>query len=70
MEPDSLNMLGYVDYQILQWHDKLPNNLKLDPIRLCHDNLGLGTSYFQAVMFIRKNYLRNLIYRPILQSPT
>lgn len=70
MKPDAIGALSYLDYQALQWHEQLPEGLKLDSTSLRQDNWSVGTSYFQAVFFVRKSHLRNLIYRPVLQSPT
>lgn len=70
IKPDAISTLGYLDYQALQWHEQLPEDLKLDVTGLRQGDCVTQTSYFQAVFFVRKSHLRNLIYRPVLQSPT
>jgi len=64
--------IDYLDYQILRWYNQIPDELQLTHARanpteiqkdVPHDPL-----YLPAVLYIRQNYLRNLIYRPILQS--
>ncbi|SCO42725.1 uncharacterized protein FFNC_08690 [Fusarium fujikuroi] len=56
-----------LDAQASQWYDDLPQHLKLDA------SLGQGepfsTSLFiQAALYLRQSLLRNLIFRPVLQS--
>lgn len=59
--------LDYLDFQITRWHEKLPESLKLDAVSMCQGNSNEAT-FVQAVLSIRKAHLRNLIYRPVLQS--
>ncbi|RKK99954.1 hypothetical protein BFJ68_g13013 [Fusarium oxysporum] len=59
--------LEYLDAQASQWYDDLPQHLKLDA------SLGqsepFSTSLFiQAALYLRQSLLRNLIFRPVLQS--
>ncbi|KAF5637702.1 hypothetical protein F52700_4404 [Fusarium sp. NRRL 52700] len=59
--------LEYLDAQASQWYDHLPQHLKLDA---CHDQSeSFSTSPFiQAALYLRQSLLRNLIFRPVLQS--
>ena len=74
-EPDMVREeIDYLDYQVLQWQKQIPA-----PIRYCHgsteipdptssDGDTLRRLYLGVVLFARANQLRNLIYRPLLQS--
>ncbi|KAI8715971.1 Zn(2)-C6 fungal-type domain-containing protein [Fusarium sp. LHS14.1] len=57
--------LDYLDYQIGQWYQHLSDDMKLESIQP-----GQEIRHVQAVIFLRKSHLYNLIYRPVLQSPT
>ncbi|KAM6520191.1 hypothetical protein FALCPG4_013744 [Fusarium falciforme] len=57
--------LDYLDYQIGQWYQHLADDMKLESIQP-----GQEIRHVQAVIFLRKSHLYNLIYRPVLQSPT
>ena len=63
--------IGYLDYQILQWHKSIPENLRFHP-----DNLGemnftsRGQRRLQVILYLRTNQMRALIYRPVLMSAT
>lgn len=58
--------LEYLDYRINQWFDQLPDHLTLDRSSLPNPLLRRANIYHQAVFFIRKSHLRNLIHRPAL----
>ncbi|OAL45726.1 hypothetical protein IQ07DRAFT_519307 [Pyrenochaeta sp. DS3sAY3a] len=60
--------LDYLDYQVIQWYNQLNDHLKLDRGSLSDLSYPRETIYHQAVFFIRKCHLRNLIHRPILQN--
>ena len=69
--------IDFLDYQILQWYDKLPNHAKLPPVGSDYSAMmehypssldGTGTLYIPAVLYLRKAHLRNLTYRLVLSS--
>ena len=60
--------LDFLDYQITQWYEELPQHLKIDTVRLQGGNEHQAPIFLRAVLFVRKSHLRNLIYRPVLQS--
>ena len=74
-EPDVVREeIDYLDYQVLQWQKQIPVS-----IRYCHglteiphptnsDGDHLRRFYLSVVLFVRSNQLRNVIYRPLLQS--
>jgi len=53
--------IEYLDYRLLEWYANAP---KIKP-----DDTNLDPLFLEAVLRTRKYYLRNLIYRPVLQSP-
>ncbi|KAJ4037770.1 Zn(2)-C6 fungal-type DNA-binding domain [Fusarium oxysporum f. sp. vasinfectum] len=59
--------LGYLDSQASQWYDELPQNLKLDA-SLSHSEPFSTSLFVQAALYLRQSLLRNLIFRPVLQS--
>ncbi|KAF2008692.1 hypothetical protein BU24DRAFT_445455 [Aaosphaeria arxii CBS 175.79] len=63
-----METLSYLDYQITEWYQNLPGHLRLPGIAA--QNPDQNPTYYQSVMYVRKAHLRNLIYRPILQSPS
>ncbi|KAM5349799.1 hypothetical protein ACJ41O_006304 [Fusarium nematophilum] len=62
---DELNLL---DFQVTQWYEQLPGDLKLCRASLQQVEGAPETTYFQAVLFLRRSHLHNLIYRPVLRS--
>ncbi|KAF3034125.1 hypothetical protein E8E12_000567 [Didymella heteroderae] len=58
--------INTLDYEITDWFDKLPEEYRLRDSTLWALH---PPSYYHSVFFVRKNHLRNLIYRPILQLP-
>jgi len=74
-EPDAVREeIDYLDYQVLQWQKQIPASL-----RYCHglteitqvtssEGDGLRLLYLSVALFVRANQLRNVIYRPLLQS--
>jgi hypothetical protein len=74
-EPDAIREeIDYLDYQVLQWQKQIPA-----PLRYCHgqteipdpansDADTLQRFYLSVALFVRSNQLRNVIYRPLLQS--
>lgn len=68
--PLSSEEMGYLDYQILQWHRTLPDSLtyiapgsSLNKTRLSRSDQRLRIN-----MYCRMNQMRILIYRPVLHS--
>lgn len=49
--------IDYLDYQVSQWRKQIPPSLQYS-----------NRQYLSVVLLVRSNQLRNLIYRPILQS--
>ncbi|KAJ4327700.1 hypothetical protein N0V84_001807 [Fusarium piperis] len=60
-----IDELDYLDYQIGQWYQHLADDFKLKSVQP-----GQEVQHIQAVLFLRKSHLYNLIYRPVLQSST
>lgn len=56
--------INYLDYEITEWFDKLPEDYRLRDSTLWTLH---PPSYYHSVFFVRKTHLQNLIYRPILQ---
>jgi hypothetical protein len=62
--------INYLDYQIMEWYEGLSDHLKLKDHAIWINDPCKRPTYYHSVLFVRKAHLRNLIYRPILQSPT
>ncbi|KAL2430460.1 hypothetical protein ABEF95_008182 [Exophiala dermatitidis] len=64
--------IGFLDYQILQWYQQLPESLQLKPGDLAKENdmSGRGLRRLRLLMLLRRNQARISIYRPILHSAT
>ena len=64
--------IGFLDYQILQWHSQLPGSLQFNNRDLGRENEipGRGARRLRLLMYLRKNQARISIYRPILHSAT
>ncbi|KAH6972505.1 hypothetical protein BKA56DRAFT_493546 [Ilyonectria sp. MPI-CAGE-AT-0026] len=60
--------LDYLDYQTIHWYEQLPEHLTLNETSLHPRSELEKPNYIQAVLFFRKSHIRNLIYRPVLQS--
>ncbi|KAK6369720.1 hypothetical protein LTS17_009170 [Exophiala oligosperma] len=80
-EPDAVREeIDYLDYQVLQWQKQIPASLsyqhhsgsKSVPIYPAMDGTAARDTarqfYLSVVLFARANQLRNVIYRPLLQS--
>ncbi|KAL9065286.1 MAG: hypothetical protein Q9157_007524 [Trypethelium eluteriae] len=64
--------IGYLDYQIIQWHRSIPESLKYihpgtgkEP-----ENITRSVQRLRIVLYLRANQMRILIYRPVLHSAT
>lgn len=64
--------IGYLDYQILQWHRSIPESLKF-----VHPETGRkpepssrGIHRLRVALYLRANQMRILIFRPVLHTAT
>ncbi|KAF5552539.1 hypothetical protein FPHYL_8909 [Fusarium phyllophilum] len=57
----------YLDVQASQWYDDLPQHLKLDASHGQSEPFS-ASLFIQAALYLRQSLLRNLIFRPVLQS--
>lgn len=64
--------IGFLDYQILQWYQQLPESMKFDSSNLAHEMEipGAGMRRLRFIMHLRKNQARISVYRPIFHSAT
>ncbi|KIW06776.1 hypothetical protein, variant 2 [Verruconis gallopava] len=70
--PLSSEEMGYLDYQIMQWHRTLPESLTyIAPgTALNESHLSRSDQRLRINMYCRMNQMRILIYRPVLHSAT
>lgn len=64
------DVIGYLDYQVLQWYKQIPKELKLylaDSPK-SGESVSRGLRRLRVVLYLRMNQLRILIYRPVLHS--
>ena len=64
--------IGYLDYQILEWHRSLPDTLRYDKP---YDDLNIGglsknQRRLQIMLYLRTNQMRIFLYKPVLHSAT
>lgn len=64
--------IGYLDFQVLQWYQQLPESLTFNVQNLACENEipSRGQRKLRLLMFLRLNLARIQIYRPILHSAT
>jgi hypothetical protein len=63
--------IGYLDYQILQWHKMIPNELQLlNPENNADRNESRSIRRLRVLLYLLANQMRILIYRPVLHSTT
>lgn len=64
--------IGFLDYQIVQWYQDLPESLQFNSRDLKRENEipSRGLRRLRMLMHLRKNQARISIYRPILHSAT
>lgn len=64
--------IGYLDFQILQWYQNMPEQMHFDSKNLEMENQipDRKTRRLRFLMFLRKNQARTSVYRPILHSVT
>lgn len=62
--------VGYLDYQVVNWHRQLPDHLRYEPSNHNNRNQSLTPSQhrLQIILYLRTNAMRILIYRPVLHS--
>jgi len=67
----SKDNIGYLDYQIQQWHNSIPEGLRFDPKSFKDFNThSRGQRRLQVILYLRTNQMRVMIYRPVLMSAT
>jgi len=64
--------IGYLDYQILQWHRSIPESLKFIHPETGRkpEPSGRGIHRLRVALYLRANQMRILIYRPVLHTAT
>lgn len=64
--------MSYLDYQILQWQNSIPDSLRFYPTVDIPDTGAPGRAQrrLQVLLYLRMNQMRILIYRPVLHSAT
>lgn len=71
---DTINKddIGYLDFQVLNWHRSIPA-----PLKFVHPDSGQHADApsrvmqrIQVALYLRANQMRILIYRPVLHSAT
>jgi hypothetical protein len=64
--------IGYLDYQVLQWHKHIPDCLRYyDPgTGQEMESATRGSQRLRVLIYLRANQMRILIYRPVLHSAT
>ena len=64
--------IGYLDCQILQWHNTIPDFLRFNPSDsfLALKGVSRGQRRLHILLYLRTNQMRTLIYRPVLHSAT
>lgn len=63
--------IGYLDYQVLQWHNSIPEGLRnLPSILKDAKTPSRGQRRLQVILYMRTNQMRLIIYRPVLMSAT
>ncbi len=75
--PINTEEMGYLDYQVIQWHRCIPIHLRYEHPsqagRLSTPGgrpLSRAASRLRVILYIRANQMRILIYRPVLHSAT
>ena len=64
--------IGFLDYQVLQWYQQIPESLKFNSKDLARENeiSSRGLRRLRFLMYLRANQARISIYRPIMHSAT
>ena len=64
------DVIGYLDYQVLQWYKQIPEDLQFDSLGSPEqsENESKYTYRQRVMLYLRMNQSRILIYRPVLHS--
>lgn len=66
--------VGYLDYQVINWHRSLPPHLRYENPAPSNNkpkpHLTQGQHRLQIILYLRANSMRILIHRPVLHSAT
>lgn len=64
--------IGYLDFQILQWHNNIPESLRFHQVdnAINTSATSRGQRRLQVILVLRTNQMRVSIYRPVLHSAT
>ena len=64
--------IGYLDYQIQQWQNSIPDSLRFHPSDNVPNNTNLSKDLrrLRVLLYLRSNQLRIQLYRPVLYSIT
>lgn len=71
--------MSYLDYQVINWHRNIPVSLRFEhPSQAASNRLSTpigppqsrAAARLRAILYIRANQMRILIYRPVLHSAT
>ena len=64
------DVIGYLDYQVIQWYKQVPEELKLESAGSLevNGNESRRMQRLRVLLYLRMNQLRILIYRPVLHS--
>jgi hypothetical protein len=71
--PLSSEEMGFLDYQVIQWHRSLPDSLSYIPpgtIEFEDESRSRSDLRLRINMYCRANQMRILIYRPVLHTAT
>lgn len=75
--PIDTEEMNYLDYQVINWHRNIPASLRFEHPSLRNPlNTPIGpppsraAARLRAILYIRANQMRILIYRPVLHSAT
>ncbi|KAF7591657.1 hypothetical protein BBP40_001233 [Aspergillus hancockii] len=60
--------MNYLDWQVLQWVSAMPDSLRLDQAFKQTAQEPRSLRRLRALLYLRSNQLRMLIYRPVLHS--
>lgn len=68
----SSDEMGYLDYQLSQWHNTLPEVLRFtEASKAPPKSVAERAAHrYQLLLLLRRNQMRIMIYRPVLQSAT
>lgn len=69
----SKEQIGYLDYQVVRWHQGIPEHLRFNHPQNNRPETGhvsRGLARLRVVLYLRANTMRIHIYRPVLHSAT